>query len=294
MYESFNFKRIFAQIAAFVLVFFMFSFFGCSKKNKDLTVAVTIMPQKQIVDSVSGGTVKTVVVVPAGSSPESYDISASKMLKISNADLYFQIGVPVEDSGAIKSLSKNAIKTHQIIRQIYLEESGYDDLTFDSVRDHHIWLSIPRMIIHTDIVAQKLIELDSNNKDLYLSNALEYKNRLNNLHLENIGLFSNCAKKQIFTDHPAFLYLAFDYGLEMFSIESGGDLRPKEIQNYIDLAKSYDISVFFFNELESAVNKNAIKNDIPSATFINLNPLAENYLENYKDMAQKIYGALNG
>lgn len=285
--------NILKKIAAVFAAVIFLTLSGCAKDNFDgLTVAVTISPQKEFVDRVSGNLVRTVVVVPPGSSPETYEITAKQAVKISSAAAYFQIGLPVEDSAALKSISQNAIKTHEIIRDRYFENTGEGDLTLGVARDHHIWLSIARMIIHIDIIAEKLAEIDQKNSQFYYENASKYKLELEALDSENRQLLSACSSKHLMTDHAALQYLAKVYGFTMLSIESGGEMTPAGIENFILAAKTNSITTFFFNELDSAVNKKAIKADIPNAKFITLNPLAENYLENYKNMVDEIYRAL--
>ena len=286
-------KNILRTIAAVLAAMIFLALGGCAKEGFDgITVAVTISPQKEFVDSVSGGLVRTVVVVPPGSSPETYEITAKQAVKLSRAAVYFQIGLPVENSAALKSISQNAVKTHEIISQRYFAETGEGDLSLNGARDHHIWLSVSRMIIHIDIIAEKLAELDGANSALYYENAAKYKLELEALEAENRQLFDACSKRYLMTDHPALQYLASDYNFTMYALESGGEVTPTGMEEFIAAAKANSVTAFFFNELDSAVNKKAIKADIPNAKFITLNPLAEKYIENYKKMAGEIYRAL--
>src|SRR6056297_591969 len=62
----------------------------------ETTVAVTIMPQLEMVEAITGDKVKVVEMIPKGFSPANYSPSPSEMRAFSEASIYFSIGVPAD------------------------------------------------------------------------------------------------------------------------------------------------------------------------------------------------------
>ena len=66
---------------------------GCnSVGNNTPTVSVTIEPQRYFVEMIAGDNFKVNTIVPAGTSPETYDPTPSQMVALSKSVLYFQVG----------------------------------------------------------------------------------------------------------------------------------------------------------------------------------------------------------
>ena len=61
-----------------------------------IPITVSVVPQQWLVDSIGGGHVKTTVMVKPGASPATYEPTPSQMRSLSEAEVYFSIGVPFE------------------------------------------------------------------------------------------------------------------------------------------------------------------------------------------------------
>ena len=85
-----------------VLPLLLVTFPGCGNGTaaggEKITVAVSIVPQETFVRAVAGDHVDVVTLIPPGYSPENYEPSPSIMKKLSDASVFFAIGVPAEDS----------------------------------------------------------------------------------------------------------------------------------------------------------------------------------------------------
>lgn len=150
--------------------------FNNSKKNNSekKVVAVTIVPEQAFVEAVCGDLVDVVVMVPPGSSPENYEPTSQQMTALSDAELYFSIGVPTEKANILPKVNDlasniNVISLNNEVSKVYA------DRTFDSgERDPHIWLSPKRVIVMINTIAEKMIKIDPENKEVYESNAKQY------------------------------------------------------------------------------------------------------------------------
>ena len=69
--------------------------FACQSKPRETAnmVSVSILPQKYIVDQISGGLLQVNVLVPPGSSPHNYEVLPSQMKDLSKSKVWLQIGL---------------------------------------------------------------------------------------------------------------------------------------------------------------------------------------------------------
>jgi len=65
-------------------------------KSGPVPITVSVVPQQWLVDSIGGGHVKTTVMVKPGASPATYEPTPSQMQALTEAEIYFSIGVPFE------------------------------------------------------------------------------------------------------------------------------------------------------------------------------------------------------
>lgn len=79
-----------------------------SNSNTDetnLTIAVSVAPQKSIVEKIAMDKAKVITMIPQGYSPENYQPKPSSLEELSNANIYFTIDVPTETANILPSLT---------------------------------------------------------------------------------------------------------------------------------------------------------------------------------------------
>ena len=269
---------------------------GCAKdiNNPDsgrVTVAVSIVPQKAFVEAVCKDLAEVVVLVPPGYSPESYEPTPKETEKFLRAKIYFTIGVPAESAKILSGAEGTG--DMKIVR---LEEKAAlccPDRVFDAGdRDPHIWLSPKRVRSMIEAIAEEMSLLDPDNKETYGNNAKEYIEELKKLDNRITELFSGIENRLFIVFHPAFGYLADDYGLDMRSLEEEGkEATAQGLREMIDLAKSEDVKVIFFQAEASSRQAVAFAEEIGGSAVV-LDPLSEDYINNMEHMANAIAGAM--
>jgi len=245
-------------------------------------IAVTIVPQETFVKAVCGELYEVVTLVPPGSSPENYEPTPQQMEQFSKASLYFTIGVPAETANFIRNVKDaKIIPLHEEVAAVY------PDISFETGgRDPHIWLSPKRVIVMIETIARELSEFDPENKEAYEANAADYISRLEELDEEIKSALEGVTNRKFIAYHPAFGYLAEDYGLTMYSLEEEGkEATPKHLADMIDLAKRENIKAIFYQEEIDASQSRAFAEEIGGKT-IQLSPLAADYINNLKAMAE--------
>jgi zinc transport system substrate-binding protein len=251
-------------------------------EDKKPIVAVTIVPEKTFVEAVCGDLAEVIALVPPGNSPENYEPTPQEMEKFSQAEVYFTIGVPTEEANILPSAGE--------VKIVSLQEAAkavYPERLFSSgERDPHIWLSPKRVEVMVETIAKEMSARDPQNQAVYQKNAEDYIAKLKALDQEITTALAPVQNKKIIVYHPAFGYLADDYGLEMIALEEEGkEATAQQLQAIIDLAKKDNIKVIFYQAEIDSSQSQAFADELGGKT-VQLAPLAENYIENLQTMAK--------
>lgn len=277
-------KGLLSIIVLAMAILVLFSMTSCGNKTsktdiKEKTiVAVSIVPQKTFVEAVCGDLADVIVMVPSGHSPANYEPTPKEMEQFNKAKLYFTIGVPTEEANIIPNASE--ISTMKIVNLQADVSKIYPDRELSpGQRDPHIWLSPKRVIVMVQSIANEMGKIDPSNKEKYQKNAKMYIKKLGTLDEEIKNALKGDTDRKFIVFHPAFGYLADDYGLKMYALEQGGkEATPQRLKEMIDLAKQENIKAIFY-QAESFAE------EIGGKT-VQLAPLAPNYIENLEKMAK--------
>jgi len=248
-------------------------------------IAVTIVPEKTFVEAVCGDLAEIITMVPPGYSPENYEPTPLQIEKFSKASIYFSIGVPTEEANILPSAE--GISGIKIVKLQDEVNEKYPDRLFEpGARDPHIWLSPKRVKVIVEAIAREMAKLDEENKDQYVQNAQAYIKKLDQLDEEIQSTLAGVENKKFIVFHPAFGYIADDYGLTMYALEEEGkEATPQHLQEMIDLAKKENIKAIFYQEEIDSKQSEAFAEEIGGKT-VQLAPLAADYIDNLKKIAK--------
>lgn len=281
-------KKVIKNVVGGLLVISTMCLFGCSANtqkedtNEKTIIAVSIVPEETFVKAVCGDLADVVTLIPPGSSPENYEPTAQQMEKFSDASLYFSIGVPTEEANILPKVGD--VKVISLADEV---ANVYKDRTFDSgERDPHIWLSPKRVKVMIETIASEMSKIDPDNEKTYEQNAANYIAQLDEVDQEIKDALDGVKCKEFIVYHPAFGYIADDYGLKMYALEEEGkEATAQHLQEMIDFAKKENIKVIFYQEEIDSSQSAAFAEEIGGKT-IQLEPLAADYINNMKKMAQ--------
>lgn len=265
---------------------------GCGKEITDETekiiIAVSVVPQKTYVEAVCGDLAQVITMIPPGNSPENYEPTPVEMEQFGKAALYFSIGVPAEKANILQNTGDT-----KVIALADKVAAVYPDRKFESgERDPHIWLSPKRVKVMVESIANEMSKIDPLHTDTYEKNSQAFIQKLDELDGQIRSALSGVQSKKFIVYHPAFGYIADDYGLTMYALEEEGkEATPRNLQKMIDLAKKENIKVIFYQEEIDSSQSEAFAEEIGGKT-VQLAPLSPNYIENLKKMAATMAEAM--
>ncbi|NVO09435.1 MAG: zinc ABC transporter substrate-binding protein [Bacteroidales bacterium] len=287
-----------------VLAVFSFVFCSCKsrkdiKLNHPITISVSIVPQKYIIDRLTDSSIEVNVMVPPGTSPEMYEPSPVQMKNVANSAIYFALG-PLEFESTIlpriKELNPN-IKFVDLSKGINLLE-GHKHREIMGEEEHHtnydphIWTSTIEFSQMASKTCKELCILYPDKEKTFLKN-------LDKLNADVIGLDSliksvikTSTTKDFLIYHPALSYFARDYGLNQIAIEEDGkNPSAQTLTKLIKLAKSQGLNTIFIQAQFDSHNAEILAWEL-GGNVVKIDPLGYDWLKNMYDLTNKLAVAL--
>jgi zinc transport system substrate-binding protein len=270
----------------------MFSFaMGCSGYDEveqsdegDLVVAVSILPQQTFVEKIAGDRVSTIVLIPPGASPATYEPTPGQLKEVSNADMYAIVGsgLPFE---------KFWLDRIEAVNEDMLIVDCAEGITLRP-KDPHIWTSPREAKIMVENIYEGLVMVDPDNQEYYFQNKENYVALLDDVDARIGETLADKQGKSFMVYHPAWGYFADAYGLEMIPIEiEGKEPSPRDMQDVIDTAQEKGIKVIFVQAQFSSQNAGAIANEI-DGEVVAIDPLSKDYVNNLELIAEAFSSGL--
>jgi len=287
-----------------VILFILLSLFfincgstGPGFGSKKFQIAVSILPQKYFVERIAGDSANIDfdihVMIPPGHSPHTYAPTPRQMKVLSHCKLYFRIGYIPFETTWMKNIADNNPQMKIIDTSVGVDLIETQEDKDDPHQDHyhagldpHIWLSPRAVKIQVKHILDALIELDREKQESYKENYRLFLLDIDRLDLDIKALLEKSGKKKFMVFHPAWSYLARDYGLEQLAIEEEGKApNPGNLKKIIDMARRENLRTIFVQQQVDTHSASAVAAEIGGRVVI-LDPLAPDWLDNMKKIAQ--------
>jgi zinc transport system substrate-binding protein len=253
-----------------------------------ISVFVSIPPQKYFVQRIGGEFVRVDCLLPPGQSPATYEPTAKQIVALSDAKTLFSIGVPFERQ--IVSRLRKSLKELRISPTTDVEHSHGDS----NGGDPHVWLNPMQVKEQAELICRELCLIDPDNSAGYTENLNSFRADLDRLDARIAKSLSSLRGREFYVFHPAFGHFAEAYGLRQVAIQIDGKVpSAKQMQTLLDRAKGDRVTTVFVQPQFGRRPAEAVA-DYINARVVTLNPLAESYVENLLDIADKIQAALSG
>lgn len=271
---------------------------ACSspKNDEQDLITVTILPQKYIVEKIAGDLLRVQVLVPPGAGPETYSLVPSQMKELSGSLAWLRIGkVGFEDAWSEKIIQANpdlkVFDTSQQADWIADEIVQHGDHVHAHGVDPHIWMSPAEVQKIATLTYQALASLFPDKVELFEQNYHTFLSEIDLLDQELLNQFEGLENREFLIFHPALSYLARDYDLEQISLEvDGKEPSPKYMSELVKHAREAGIRVVLIQKEFDKENAQQLAKEL-QGEVVQIDPLAENWAEGLRDIANKIVEA---
>ena len=269
------------------------------KESHGMKIVTSFYPVYAMVKAVSGD-LNDVRMIQSSSGIHSYEPSANDIAAIYDADVFVYHSHTLESwAGSLDpSLQKSKVKVLEASEGMTLERvPGLEDMKAGDGIDEktlyapHTWLDPEKVAEEAQIIADKLSELDSANKDTYQKNAQSFSAKAHDLTKKYQPIFEKANQKTFVTQHTAFSYLAKRFGLNQLGIAGispDQEPTPRQLTEIQEFVKTYKVkTIFTESNASSKVADTLVKST--GVGLKTLNPLEadpqndKSYIENLEE-----------
>lgn len=206
------------------------------------SVVVTTNILGDIVDEVAGDVVDVEVLMPAGSDPHSFGISAAQAERLEDADLIVANGLGLEEGVArnVAAAADLGVAVLEVAPELhplrYGDEAGDQSGSFDP----HVWTDPTRMIDAVGVIADEVRDLPGVDSTVLDAAADGYAEQLSAMDTSMADRFEviPAGDRQLVTNHHVFAYFAerFDFEVVGAVLPSGTTLASPSASDLEELA----------------------------------------------------------
>ena len=236
-------KKIIAVFTVLCILTYSFCFVGCSNNDKDdkLSIVTTIFPEYDWVRQILGDEAKNVeltLLLDSGVDLHNYQPTAKDIVTLASCDMFIYVGGHSDEwvEDALRQANNKdmvIINLFDVLGDAVKEDTALDGEEHDHEHEHeddghvhendeHVWLSINNAKAVCREIAEKLGQIDPENKEKYEANYTSYSAKLDAVDSAYRAAVESAPNKTLlFGDRFPFRYLTDEYGLEYYAAFSG-------------------------------------------------------------------------
>ncbi len=209
------------RLLSLVLLIFALAVSAFSKP----VIAVSIPPQKFLVDQITGGVWPCVVVIDKGQDPHLFEPTPRQLVALRTCETYFRIGLPFEEVFVDKLTKMNprmrVVGVTNAVGHAH-DCHGHADGEYEVASDPHVWMSPDELVTLSGGIATELSRLDPVNAGSYAQRQIAFTEKMVTLKQSLSERLRQGGVKTILVYHPAWGHFAEAFGLEQMAIEVHG------------------------------------------------------------------------
>jgi len=252
-------------------------------------VVTSIYPMYEFTRAVAGDWAEVINLVPPGAEPHDWEPSPGDIRRLNQAAVFVYSGAGMEHwvEKTLASLDNPDLIVVEASRGVDLlaadepedgDGAGAGERP-DAAHDHgqwdpHVWLDPKAAAQQVEAIRDALIEADPEHQAEYEANAAQYISELEALDEELQRGLAICARREVFTTHAAFGYLARAYNLKQHAIMGltpEAEPAPQEFAAVVAEARELGVKHIFFESLTSDEVARVVAGEIGAETLV-LNP----------------------
>jgi len=271
-----------------------------------MQVAVGVGPVEQFAKKIGGELIQTIALVPAGADAHTYEPKPSQMRALSGAAVYLSVGLEFEEAWEPRLKAANTklgfVNLAEGLALLPMPE-GHDDHQkgdhkaghgHEAESDPHVWVSPAQARHMAAKIAEVFSKADPAHAKIFAANLAAFQKEIDALDAELRAVFAGIPadRRGFLVFHPAWGYLARDYGLTQTAIEfEGKEPSPKRLAAIVAQARAKGTRVIFVQPQMSRRTAESIAQAI-GAQVVVADPLAADWAANLRAVAAGFRAAL--
>lgn len=259
-------------------------------------VVVSILPHAYFVDQLAHDLVDVVTLVGEGQNPHSYEPSPSQMARLAEAELWILSGTDFEFAlrdkvtglfPGLRIVDGTEGMQFRLLEEHEHEEEGHDE--HDMNIDRHTWLGYDQSkVLLTNTKDALIATLGSDAKPLIESRYQNLLSDIDELFASLSEQLKPLAGTTVFVYHNSFGYFLDAFSIKQEAVETGGkEPTAKALAALIEKAKAERPKVIFVQKQFPVASAKTVA-DAVGAVVVSLDPLAYNWMESIKTMADAL------
>ena len=258
---------------------------GCRREAPSTpVVVVSVLPQAYFVERIAGDLVDVEVMIPPGASPATYEPTMEQMRAASDASVYVKVGhpgFPFERAWLDRLVGGRT--------RVVDGSAGVARLEGDP----HVWVAPANVRTMAANIERALAEVVPEHRATLEANLAAFEGDIDALDAELRGLLAPHRGERFFVFHPAWGYLAEEYGLVQVAVEhEHKSPSPAHLAEMIEEAREAGARVVFVQPQFPRTSAELIAREI-GATVVTADPLARDWLANTREVGRRLAEALD-
>jgi zinc transport system substrate-binding protein len=254
-------------------------------------VVVTIPALENFVRNVGGKHVG-VVCLCTTQGPHHYQYNPEDAILLRQADLFFAIGLTLDDKFANPIQAESHNPHLQYVRlgerlpkkllRAYEEEHEHAHSEEEHDHEHgeydpHVWLGIPQAVAMVEIIRDELKKVDPSNGVEYDANAKNYIKKLTELHGEGKEKLKDKKNRKIIAFHESLAYFAMSFDVDIVSVlemTPGAEPGQAHMAKLVKECKEKDVRVIAVEpQYSTESSAKVLKEQIKGIALAEVDPL---------------------
>ncbi len=214
---------------------------GCTVATPDkLKVAATIPPLYDLVRTIAGDDVDTVLILPPGASPHTFEPTASTMKQLQGVSVIFEIGHGLDNWFLFLENPVDTVVFVGMDKNIQLRAATDSDEHDSGSFDPHYWMDPTNALSMVDTIVEELSLRAPEHAVDFNIRAERFKEELKKKDFEWQQKMAQVRNKNIITFHDSFMYFADHFGLTVVATFEPFPGREPSPQYLIQLKQGID------------------------------------------------------
>ncbi len=287
-------RRIYRSLTVLSVAFMLFTACKPKEQTPQNTIYVSILPLRSLIYDIVGDDFPIEVLVPAGTSPETFEPTPRQFATLNRAQIIFNVGLIDFETTLLGKLEnqRRIINLNEGI-ELIAGSCSHASATDGGAHHHahgidpHIWMS-PKALRRMATNAYEAIRKVYPDSVKYERNYRQLDARLSELEDRTDRLIDESGVRLFIIYHPALTYYARDYGLQQVAIETDGkEPSARHLARLIQQAKEHRIHKLFYQSQLPASTVEVIADDIGAET-VRIDPLREDVISNIDEITRSI------